>query len=149
MHLAIRVKVLAVVSVIFGSLLLASSASEAESDISSARTSATSWLSKLDADQFSECWELLSSDSRKGISRWRWNFQCKMGRFTLGQARSRKEKSAERTTKSPGGHPGEFVLLSYETSSDKKGLITEHVAVQKDHDNHWRVCGYGISQEEK
>ena len=149
MHFGVGLKALAILSVAFGALLPASYAAETESDVSSARTAAGSWLSKLDANQFSECWELLSSDSRKGISRWRWNFQCRMGRITLGQARSRKEISAERSTKSPGGNPGEFVLLSYETASEKRGLITEHVAVQKDHDNHWRVCGYGIGQEEK
>lgn len=148
MHLGIREKALPLLALVFATLF-PSYAGEAQSEISSARAAATTWLSKLDADQFSESWELLSSDSRKGISRWRWNFQCKMGRLVLGRPRARKEISVERTTKSPRGESGEFVLLGYETSSEKKGLITEHVAVQKDHDNYWRVCGYGIGQEKK
>jgi hypothetical protein len=148
-HFGICVKALAILVLAFATLIPASFAAQTESDTSAARTAAAAWLSKLDANQFAESWELLSSDSRKAVSRWRWNLQCKMGRMTLGQARSRKEISAERSTKSPGGRPGEFILLRYETSSEKKGLIIEHVAVQRDHDNQWRVCSYAIGQEDK
>ena len=115
-------------------------------EISAAREAATAWVSKLDANQFSECWDRFSTDSKKAVPRWIWNIQCKMGRSTLGKARSRVEKSAERSSKSPGGRTGEFVLFTYETSSEKKGLVIERVPVQKDHDKEWRVCGYSIGQ---
>jgi hypothetical protein len=149
MPLGICVKALAILALALGTLLPAGFAAPTESDTSAARAAAAIWLSKLDADQFAESWQLLSSDARKGVSRWRWNFQCKMGRMSLGKARSRTEISAERSAKSPGGRPGEYVLLSYETSSEKKGVVIEHVAVQRDHDHQWRVCSYGVGQEVK
>jgi hypothetical protein len=130
-------------------LFPASLVAQTESETSAARAAATVWLSKLDANQFSECWELLSSDLKKGVSRWRWNLQGKLGRMMMGEARSRKEKSVERTAKSPGGRSGEFVLFRYETVSQKRGAVIEEVAVQKDHDGQWRVGGYSIGQEQK
>jgi hypothetical protein len=141
-------KALACLTVAFGMLVPASfSAAASDADISAAQVAATIWLSKLDADQFSESWELLSPGSKKAISRWRWNLQCKLGRMSLGRVRSRKEKSTEHRTKSPGGRSGEFIVLRYETSSEKKGTIIEEVAVEKDHDNQWRVGGYALLQE--
>ena len=130
---------------VFLALFSAVNAARAESpDISEAKGVATAWLAKLDADDFSECWNLLASDSKSRVSRWRWNLGCKMGRFSLGKAIARKLKSAERGTKTPGGRSGEFVIVKFETQSEKKGAVFELVAVQKDHDNQVRVGGYGV-----
>src|SRR3954470_19321701 len=91
-------------AVILVSLFTAlSSAFAAPLDIPQSKQVATAWLAKLDYVEFSQWWNLLSSDSKSRISRWRWNLQCRMGRLALGKATSRKLKSAEPDTKTPGG----------------------------------------------
>jgi len=145
-----RFKTLRFVQVVLLTLLSANVvAAGPEQDLSAGRAAAQLWVAKLDADQFGECWDLFSSAFKKSNSRWAWNIECRMGRLHLGKARSRKEVSAERTTTSPGGRTGEFVIIKFATTSEKKGPIFEQVAVQKDVDGQWRVCGYAIGQEQK
>ena len=124
-----------------------SSAVAAPLDISQSKQVATAWLAKLDADDFTECWNLLASDSKNRISRWRWNLQCRMGRLAMGKATSRKLKSAEPDTKTPGGRPGQFMIVRFETQSEKGGPVIELVAIEADHDGQLRVGGYGIATE--
>lgn len=123
-------------------------ANAADRDTSAAQAAATVWLSKLDANQFSDCWDLLASDFKKTVPRWKWNLECKMGRVMMGTARDRTLISAKPSKRSPGGRTGEFVLFEYKTTSAKKGDVTERVPVQKDHDDEWRVCGYEIGQNQ-
>jgi hypothetical protein len=124
-----------------------SAASAAPPDIAQSKQVANAWLAKLDADDFTTCWNLLATDLRNRISRWRWNLQGRMGRFAMGKATGRKLKSAERDTKSPSGRPGEFVILKFETQSEKQGPVIEIVGVEEDHDGQLRVGGYAIGTE--
>ncbi|MFL6590522.1 MAG: DUF4019 domain-containing protein [Chthoniobacterales bacterium] len=117
-------------------------------DIPQSKQVATAWLAKLDADDFTECWNLLASDSKSRISRWRWNLQCRMGRLALGKATSRKLKSAEPDTKTPGGRPGQFLIVRFETQPEKGGPVIELVAIEADHDGQLRVGGYGVAKED-
>lgn len=119
-------------------------ATEETREISGAKSVAVTWLAKLDADDFSECWNELATGPKATIPRWKWNISCKMGRFSLGKPRSRKLNSSESTTTSPGGHPGRYVLLDYETVSEKSGVVHERVTVMQDQDGQWRVAGYKI-----
>ena len=124
-----------------------SSASAVPLDIPQSKQVATAWLAKLDADDFTECWNLLASDSKNRVSRWRWNLQCRMGRLAMGKATARKLKSAEPDTKTPGGRPGQFMIVRFETQSEKGGPVIELVAIEADHDGQLRVGGYGIATE--
>src|ERR1051325_539260 len=102
-----------------------SNGSAAPLDIAQSKQVATAWLAKLDADEFTTCWNLLSTDLRNRVARWKWNLQGRMGRFAMGKATARKLKSVERDTKSPSGRPGEFVTLKFETQSEKRGPVIE------------------------
>ena len=124
-----------------------SAALGAQPDIVQPKQVANAWLAKLDADDFTGCWNLLSADVRNRVSRWTWNLQCRMGRFTMGKATARKLRSTERDTKSPGGRPGDFVILKFETQSEKHGPAIEIVGVEEDHDGQLRVGGYAIGAE--
>jgi hypothetical protein len=122
-------------------------ASAAPPDIAQSKQVATAWLAKLDADDFTTCWNLLSTDLRNRVARWKWNLQGRMGRFAMGKATARKLNSVERDTKSPSGRPGEFVILKFQTQSEKRGPVIEVVAVEEDHDGQLRVGGYAVGTE--
>lgn len=124
-----------------------SRASAGPPDIAQSKQVANAWLAKLDADDFTTCWNLLSTDLRNRVARWKWNLQGRMGRFAMGKATARKLKSVERDTKSPSGRPGEFVMVKFETQSEKQGPMVETVAVEEDHDGQLRVGGYAITTQ--
>lgn len=128
-------------------LTAVTSASAAPPDIAQSKQVANAWLAKLDADEFTTCWNLLSTDLRNRAARWKWNLQGRMGRFAMGKATARKLKSVERDTKSPSGRPGEFVMVKFETQSEKRGPVIEIVAVEEDHDGQLRVGGYAVGIE--
>jgi hypothetical protein len=111
-----------------------------------AQQAATAWFSKLDADDFNGCWNEFATGPKAMIPHWRWNLSCKMGRFSFGRALSRKLGSSEFTMRSPGGRAGRFVILKFETSSEKKGKVQEQVIVMQDQDHQWRVAGYSIDE---
>jgi hypothetical protein len=47
-------------------------------------------------------------------------------------------------TSLPGAPDGEYVVIAYETSFDKKQAATETITPMKDADGRWRVSGYFI-----
>ena len=65
----------------------------------------------------------------------------------MGKATSRKFKSADPDTKTPGGRAGQFMIVRFETQSEKGGPVIELVAIEADHDGQLRVGGYGIATE--
>jgi hypothetical protein len=67
-----------------------------------------------------------------------------MAQREFGAFRDRKLRSAEFTTKSPGGRTGEFVLLQYDTISTKKGPVVEKLTTMRDTDREWRVASYTV-----
>ena len=56
-------------------------------------------------------------------------------------------KSADPDTKTPGGRAGQFMIVRFETQSEKGGPVIELVAIEADHDGQLRVGGYGIATE--
>lgn len=53
-------------------------------------------------------------------------------------------KSARYRTSVPGAPDGEYVVVQFKTSFDKKAKAIETVTPMKDPDGQWRVAGYFI-----
>jgi hypothetical protein len=65
-------------------------------------------------------------------------------RAPLGKVLSRTLKSATYATSLPGAPDGEYVVVKFDTSFEKKQSAIETVTPMKDPDGRWRVSGYFI-----
>ncbi len=107
-----------------------------------AETAAGEWLQLVDAGKAAESWQALAGASRQQISQWKWRLGFGLAGRKFGALTARKLRSAQTSDKSPGGRPGEFVLLEYDTTSAKIGPVVEKLTVMHDTDGQWRVAGY-------
>jgi hypothetical protein len=127
------------------SLLLAASYVGAEpTPEKAAEAAASKWLALVDAGKSAESWQALAAAPRAAIGQWKWKFGFAMAQREFGAFRDRKLRSAEFTSKSPGGRSGEFVLLQYDTTSTKKGSVLEKLTTMRDTDGEWRVASYTV-----
>ena len=62
----------------------------------------------------------------------------------LGAVKSRSKASATYTKTLPGAPDGEYVVLQFNSSYDKKADAVETVVAKLDTDGQWRVAGYFI-----
>jgi Protein of unknown function (DUF4019) len=109
-----------------------------------ARTSATAWLALVDAGKYGESWDGAASLFRAAITRDKWTTAASGARGPLGKLVSRKLKSAEHKTKLPGAPDGEYVVLQFDTTFEKKATAVETVTPMLDTDGVWRVSGYFV-----
>jgi predicted SnoaL-like aldol condensation-catalyzing enzyme len=65
-------------------------------------------------------------------------------RDPLGPVKSRQLLSARYERSLPGVPDGEYVVIQYATSFEKKATATATVTPMKDGDGQWRVSGYYI-----
>ena len=65
-------------------------------------------------------------------------------RVPLGRLELRILKSSKYTQTMPGAPDGEYVILQFETTFEKKKAAIETVTPMKDKDGKWRVAGYFI-----
>jgi len=57
---------------------------------------------------------------------------------------SRELKSTRYTTSAPGAPDGQYVIIQYNTTFEKKMSAVETVTPMLDQDGKWRVSGYYI-----
>jgi hypothetical protein len=65
-------------------------------------------------------------------------------RKPLGKVIKRSVKSKQYATSLPGAPDGEYVIIQYETSFEKKKVSIETVTPMLEKDGKWRVSGYYI-----
>ncbi len=62
----------------------------------------------------------------------------------IGKPVSRHLKSTRYAEELPGAPDGEYVVIEYETSFEKKRNGVETITSMKDSDERWRVAGYFV-----
>lgn len=102
------------------------------------------WLTLIDEDKYSESWENASSYFRQNIEREEWVKKLKAVRNPLGRLLRRDIISHTYKTSLPGAPDGEYVVIQYNSSFEKKKKAIETVTPMKDHDGIWRIAGYYI-----
>jgi hypothetical protein len=128
-----------------GAALLAASALGAEGEAEkAAAASAEKWLARLDAGAYGETWKEGSTLFRKALTQAQWESAARAAREPLGKLLSRKLPKAEFRRSLPGAPDGQYVVLLYESSFEKKQSAVETVTPMKDDDGVWRVSGYYI-----
>ena len=107
-----------------------------------AQAAALSWLALVDGDKAAESWQALAAPARDAIAQCRWKIGIGMAQHQFGAFTGRKLRSAQFTTKSPGGRAGEFVLLEFDSTSANKGAVVEKLTTVHEADGQWRVASY-------
>ena len=115
---------------------------------------AEKWLALADAGRYAECWNQTSSLSKSGIqtsslfipggSEQQWQSSFAAFQADLGRAVARSLKSKQYAEELPYEPEGEYVVLKYETSFERKGNGVETVILMKEEDGAWRVSRYTV-----
>jgi hypothetical protein len=125
-------------------VLSAPSAIGADGADPAAETAAVVWLALVDSANYAESWNKASSLFRQRLPQAQWQAAAANARAPFGALKSRKLQSATSTHSLPGAPDGEYVVITFTSSFEKKASAIETVTPMKDGDGTWRVSGYYI-----
>jgi hypothetical protein len=125
-------------------LSLPAAAQTVEEPKAAAQKAAEAWLHGVDAGKYAESWDAAAALFKKAVTRNQWQEALAGVRAPLGALGSRKLKSATIANTLPGAPDGEYVVLEFESSFEKKRAAVETVTPMREPDGAWRVSGYFI-----
>lgn len=108
---------------------------------------AESWLKIIDQGRYADSYTSTSSYFKSKVELANWEKSVKEARQPLGKLLARKIKSKQYTKQLPGAPDGEYVVIQFETSFEKKKSTTETITPALDKDGKWKVSGYFIRWE--
>ena len=120
-------------------LLKADEASEGK-----ALEAAEKWLTLVDKGEYGKSWATAAGYFKGAVAENQWEQAITAVRGPLGKVISRKVKSRQYATTLPGAPDGEYVVIQFETSFEKKKSALETITPMKEKDGTWRVSGYFI-----
>jgi hypothetical protein len=106
--------------------------------------SAERWLGLVDQGKYTESWKEAAALFRNAINQGQWEQSLQAVRKPLGNLVSRKVKTKTYRTSLPGAPDGEYVVIEFDSSFEKKKSAVETVTPMMDKDGKWRVSGYYI-----
>ena len=118
--------------------------SNAETPEGAAEAAARVWLGLVDAGDYAKSWVTGAEYFRNLVLQAQWVTSVAQVRGSLGGLKSRRLVSAKYTRSLPGAPDGEYVVIQFATSFEKRAQATETVTPMKDRDGRWRVSGYYI-----
>jgi hypothetical protein len=104
--------------------------------------SAKKWLGLVDKGEYAKSWKQAASYFRKGMPEQKWAQIARTFRAPLGKMMARKLADAAYRTSMPGGPEGQYVLIHFHTSFEKKKAAFETVITVLDKDGKWKVASY-------
>lgn len=107
-------------------------------------TAAESWLALIDGGKYADSWKEAASFFQNNVTQADWERMVKGVREPLGKVLSRKLKSKTYTKTLPGVPDGEYVIIQFNTSFEKKKSAVETITPMLDKDKKWKVSGYFI-----
>ena len=102
------------------------------------------WLSLVEEGNYVESWNQAAGFFKNAVTKEQWQNSMKAFRVPLGKMMARKLKSKQYTKTLSGAPDGEYVVIQYETTFEKKQSAIETVTPMLDKDGKWRVSGYYI-----
>ena len=105
---------------------------------------AETWLALVDSGKYAESWEEAAKYFKGVVPKDQWVSGLQPVREPLGKIVSRKVGVKSYETSLPGAPDGEYVVIQFNTSFEKKALAVETVTPMMDEDGKWRVSGYFI-----
>jgi hypothetical protein len=109
-----------------------------------AQQSSESWLALVDSGKYAESWQECEQIFQVAATNEQWQSTLRATRDPLGKLLWRKLKGATCTKTLPGAPDGEYVVIQYESSFERKQAAVETVTPVLDKDGKWRVSGYYI-----
>jgi len=109
-----------------------------------ARTAAENWLALVDGEKYAASWQDAAAYFKSAVSEDQWTQAMTAFRRPLGKVLSRTLASQNYTRTLPGAPDGEYVVIQYRTSFERKADSIETVTPMLDTDGVWRVSGYYI-----
>lgn len=109
-----------------------------------ALAAAESWLALVDAGKYEESWTAASEFLRSAVGKEEFVKSLRAARRPLGTLKSREVQSKEYRTSLPGAPDGQYVVIQFKTSLEKKKSAVETVTPMLEKDGKWRVSGYYI-----
>lgn len=106
--------------------------------------SANRWLALIDNGRYEESWEYTAGLFRSQINRVQWGKTVSGVRGQFGRVISRRMLNVAYTTSVPGGPDGQYALIQYQTSFERKASAVETITSLLDQDGWWRVAGYFV-----
>lgn len=107
--------------------------------------SAEAWLGLVDGERYAESWKEAAELFRNAVQQEQWKQSLQAVRKPLGKPIFRKIKTKAYKTSLSGAPDGEYVVIQFETSFDRKKSAIETVTPMLDKDGKWRVSGYYIN----
>jgi hypothetical protein len=107
--------------------------------------SAERWLGLVDQGKNAESWKEAAALFRNAVNQGQWEQTLQAVRKPLGPLVTRKVRTKTYRTSLPGAPDGEYVVIEFETSFEKKKSAVETVTPMMDKDGKWRVSGYYIN----
>jgi hypothetical protein len=127
-----------------GSIILTGVLQANEIAEKAATARASAWLSSVDEGNYVESWNQASGFFKAAVTQDQWQQSLRAFRLPLGKVVARKLKSKQYTRTLPGASDGEYVVIQYETTFEKKQSAIETITPMLDKDGIWRVSGYYI-----
>ena len=112
--------------------------------VKAAQGAAEAWLALVDAAKYSESWNEALQLFKSQVPKDAWQRQVAKARGPLGALESRELAASKYATDLPGAPDGEYAVLQYRASFEKKNSGVETTKPMLDKDGQWRVSGYGI-----
>ena len=136
-----RIAFLAVVSLILSVGAVYAASIEKEK---AAVSSAEKWLRMIDEEKYAESWKDAAELFRNAVTPEQWEQSLRAVRKPLGKLLSRTVKSKTYKTSLPGAPDGEYVVIQFSTSVERKKSAVETITPMREKDGKWRVSGYYI-----
>jgi hypothetical protein len=102
------------------------------------------FLHRVDTDKFAESWQISASLLKGKVPEQLWADQLGKIRAVAGPLVERTEESMTYSTSAKDSPEGEYIVVTFDTSFERKKDASEIVTVMLDTDGTWRVAGYFI-----
>lgn len=109
-----------------------------------AKAAADVWLALVDDGRYEPGYQATAGIFQKIVTKEQWTKMAAAGRAVVGKLRSRTMKDTKFTATMPGAPEGQYVVIHYDASFEKKTAAVETLTMLLDSDGQWKVCGYFI-----
>lgn len=106
-----------------------------------AQAAAEAFLALVDAGRYQESWAEAASVFKGAITADQWAQAVQKARSLFGAFTSRKVTSRKATTTLPGAPDGHYVVVTFESTFERKAAAVETAVMMLDTDGRWRVSG--------
>ncbi len=132
-----------VTTVLVSLTLLFSLAATADAEQESLEA-AEQWLELVDDGAYAESWDKSADLFQSNVKKEDWVLALERVHTPLGKIRSRVYQNSELKSSLPGVPDGEYVVIAFTTSFERKTNATETVTVMRTDDGNWKAAGYFI-----